>query len=432
MHSVDAYPTWQRVSAVAPPRSGIIANLRALTLTVWFASLVVNYWWRQQWDWSLEFYEQGVNIRNHYLIGFAIALAGHLTLGPQAWFGAPFRVLSSPSGKLFTLFCLFVFVVSPFSASMGTSGLYAVATWLMFVLCNLYWTSDYFVVRRVLALCGMLLIGWLFALLLHHGLPGGFGGGIGGINRNTTSSLGLAGMICCALSANRTIRWGGIACCALFAVMVTSRGAMVAMAVFVAINYTIYKGTLRAVWHAGLAVFFMTSVLLASTFLQQFVLEDVMRLHDKARGLGTGFTGRVESWKQGIEVFWQSPLIGHGFRAQLGGQAGLGAHGGYVTMLIETGVIGSLLALAAVAIEALRRLKRAMRLRNASTGHWPGVDLEESLRVNTVACAVMFTMLTLWIYEPVYLNMGTVMSVIFFLMFSAPELIAHRRTSLAA
>jgi O-antigen ligase len=433
MQSVGTYPTWHRVTAAAPSRGGIIAYLRALTVTVWFGSLVFNYWRRQEWDWFREFYEQDVNVRSHYLIGFAIAIAGHLTLGPGPWFNAPFKTLSSLSGKIFTLFCLFTLVVSPFSASVRASGQYALATWLVFVIGYLYWDSDYAVVRRVLVFSGICLFGWLFALLLHHGLPGGFGSGIGGINRNATSSVAMGGMICCALSASRMVRWGGIGLCAAFALMVNSRGTMLTFGVFLAVYYILHKGTLRAAWHAALAMFLVGVALLASTFLKDLLVDDVMKLNDPTRGLGTGLTGRVETWKRGIETFWQSPLIGHGFRAHIGSEEeNLGSHSGYVRLLIDTGAIGTLLAVAAIVIEALRRIRRAGQLRNASTMAWPGIDLEESLRLNTVVCATMFTMLTYWVYEPLYLNLGTVMSLVFFLMFGAPEFIAKRRGSVPA
>ena len=76
------------------PRSGVIAFLRALTLSVWLVSLVINYWWRSQWNWAEDFYEQEVNIRSHYLVGLLVVLVAHLTLGIPAWFNAPFRALS--------------------------------------------------------------------------------------------------------------------------------------------------------------------------------------------------------------------------------------------------------------------------------------------------------------------------------------------------
>ena len=70
----------------------------------------------------------------------------------------------------------------------------------------MYWVSDYNVVRRVLVFTGILLFIWLLVLLLHHGLRLGFGSTIGGINRNTTSTVGLGALSCCALSTKKAIR----------------------------------------------------------------------------------------------------------------------------------------------------------------------------------------------------------------------------------
>jgi O-antigen ligase len=426
MQTVQTYPAWQQVAAAAPPRSGVIAFLRALTLSVWLASLVINYWWRSQWNWAEDFYEQEVNIRSHYLVGLLVVLVAHLTLGIPAWFNAPFRALSTWPGRLFTLFCLLMLASSPFSASITTSGLYAAATWCVFLLCHLYWSSDYYVVRRAVVISGGVLFAWLFALLVHHGMPNGFGYGIGGINRNAIATLGMAGMIFCMLSANRTIRWGSIALCGLFALAVNSRGSILAWGIFLALYYMLHKGTWKAAAHAALALFAAVCILLASTVLKDIIFEDVMKLNDPARGLGTGMTGRVESWRQGLERFWERPLFGHGFRAQLAGE-GLSAHGGYVTLLIEAGILGTLLAVGAIILEAIRRIHRARLLRSAPAAVWNGIDVEESLRLNAIACCTMVTMLTYWIYEPVYLNLGTVMSVAFFLMLAAPEFAQNRR-----
>lgn len=428
MQTVQTYSAGQYAAAAAPPRSGIIALVRALTLAVWLISLTINYWWRTEWNWYEGFYEQEVNIRSHYLIGLLTVIVAHLTLGIPAWFNAPFRALSTLPGKLFTLFCLLMLASAPFSPSPSTSGMYAVGTLFVFLLCHLYWSSDYFVVRRAVVISGCVLLAWVFALWLHHGMPLGFGYGIGGINRNAIATLGIAGMLCCMLSANRTIRWGSVACAGIFAVMVNSRGSMLALGIFLAVYYTLQKGTWKAAAHAALAMFAAASILLASTYVKQFVFEDVMKLNDPARGLGTGLTGRVESWRNGLERFWERPLLGHGFRAQVSGEGeGLASHGGYVTLLIEAGIFGTLLAVAAIIFEAIRRINRARQLRSAPAAAGMRIDVEESLRLNAIVCCTMLTMLTYWVYEPVYLNLGTVMSVIFFLMLAAPEFVENRR-----
>ncbi|WP_370326607.1 O-antigen ligase family protein [Euzebya sp.] len=50
----------------------------------------------------------------------------------------------------------------------------------------------------------------------------------------------------------------------------------------------------------------------------RFVREDVLRVSDENRGIGSGFTGRVEPWGSAWEAFLETPLIGSGidFRAE--------------------------------------------------------------------------------------------------------------------
>ena len=50
----------------------------------------------------------------------------------------------------------------------------------------------------------------------------------------------------------------------------------------------------------------------------------------------------------------------------------------------------------------------------------PNIDLGESVRLNAVACGTMAMTLTYWIYEQLYLNLGSVVSVAIFLMITAP------------
>lgn len=423
-------------SAIAVPRNllatrydrgSTIAYLRALTLTVWFGTLVYSYWWRKEADWMVQLYEEGVDIKGYYYVGFAIVMAGHLTLGLQKWISAPFSVLATVPCRLLTIFCGLMLLLSPFSPAFKTSAMYAVATWLVLLLCHMFWVSDYNVVRRVLVFTGLLLFAWLFILLFHHGLRWGFGSSIGSINRNTTSTVALGALSCCALSPKKAIRWGAIGMAAFFAVVVTSRGSMLALFVFVGVYYALHKGTIKAATHVGVAAFMAVAILLVSTLLQDVILEQILHVHDKDRGVGTGFTGRWDLWKHGLAVFWESPLFGHGFRAAAGGEGVGKVHSGYIKLLVESGVIGTGLILSAVGIELLQRVTLSQQLRTLRPIDLPGIDIEESLQINTVACATLCTVLTLWLYEPLYINLGSVISVMFFMMIAAPRFVSMQQ-----
>ena len=56
-------------------------------------------------------------------------------------------------------------------------------------------------------------------------------------------------------------------------------------------------------------------------------------------------------------------------------------------VVVGSVLIGTLLAVAIVVFEAWRRMNRAGQLRNASAAASAGFDRQESLRLNTVACA---------------------------------------------
>lgn len=303
--------------------------------------------------------------------------------------------------------------------------MYAVATWSVYALLVLYWESDYRVVQRMTVLAGMVVLGWLVLLRIKHGMPLGFGAAIGGINRNATATAALGGVVCCLLSPRRSIRWAAIAIGAYLCVVVTSRGGIVALSTFLATYYLIYKGTLRAAVHALLGLILFGVLLVASPWLQNFVFEDVMRLHDPARGLGSGFTGRVDAWEQAIDAFWDKPIFGFGFRATTHGFGeDYGAvHSGYLKILVETGFVGAFLILSAVIVEAIRRLRLALRFRQLPPHAAPGIDVVETTRINAIVCATLVLIMTIWTYEQLYFNLGAVVSVAFFLMMAAPTYI---------
>jgi O-antigen ligase len=116
------------------------------------------------------------------------------------------------------------------------------------------------------------------------------------------------------LSPRRSIRMAAIAASLLIAMLVTSRGTIVALGAFLAVYYWINKGTLKATAYALGGLLVLSILLMASASLRDLLIEDVMRLHDPARGIGSGFTGRVEYWKQAIDAFWEHPVFGYGFR----------------------------------------------------------------------------------------------------------------------
>src|SRR6185312_3475639 len=89
-------------------------------------------------------------------------------------------------------------------------------------------------------------------------------------------------------------------------------------------------------------------------------------------------------------------------------------------LLVETGFVGAFLILSAVISEVVRRFRIGAKFRDLVPGAVPGIDIVETRRVNALAFATIVMTMVIWIYEQLYINLGSVTSVVFFLMMVAP------------
>lgn len=73
------------------------------------------------------------------------------------------------------------------------------------------------------------------------------------------------------------------------------------------------------------------------------VLDDLLKIDDPLRGLHSGATGREELWKAAIDLWWNHPVFGVGYRMH---EAFLplnfSSHNAYLAMLADTGLFGFL------------------------------------------------------------------------------------------
>ena len=433
MHTAQpTLSTWQRAPIGALPNSGLLSYVRGLSLTVWMFSLLFGFWYITDWDTQQELLSEGFDVKKYFYFGFGAMLLTHFTLGIPAWLDAPFQMISTWAGGLITAFCCLMLVLSPLSVVGFTSLLYAGATWVAATLLWLFWTGNYRVLQRSLLVACWVQFGWWIILLAKHGQPFGFGNNIGDINRNITGTAALAAMICGLFSPNRYLRWAACAMCVFFCVIVTSRGSMVALAVFSFAYITLYRGVFRAAAGGAVAGFLILLFILAVPTVRQQVSEKVFHIHDKSRGIGSGFTGRVEMWQQGIEWFWKKPVLGYGFRATSHGRgAGFGGvHSAYIKIFLEAGLIGAFLVIGAVLVEAYRRMRLALQLRSLRPQDLPDINIAESLRLNVITCATMCLVLTMWVYDQYYINLGSPISVMFFLLLMSPVYITKEGKTL--
>jgi O-antigen ligase len=93
-------------------------------------------------------------------------------------------------------------------------------------------------------------------------------------------------------------------------------------------------------------------------------IRNTLQLDSRERGMGSGFTGRVDAWGEAVKVFQTYPAFGVGFRMQdrYIEFSGLhSAHNGYLGLLVELGVSGLSLFLVWLGIRTVGLLKHARR-----------------------------------------------------------------------
>ena len=85
-----------------------------------------------------------------------------------------------------------------------------------------------------------------------------------------------------------------------------------------------------------------------------FFEDHILLLYDPYRGLGTGFTSRVYSWKESIDIFLKKPVFGHGLDTLNF------VHNGFLRFASEGGII----LFGVILVMILSALGSAWRKRN--------------------------------------------------------------------
>jgi hypothetical protein len=397
---------------------------RGLSLVAWLFLLIVSFWWLGQWDdwWAL--HDSGFDRAMQY-VAVGVVFAAHLTLGLATILDQSIQFWATVKGRLLGGFCLLMLATSPLSLDPVRSALYSIATLGVLLICFWAWQMDYDRFRRVMLMAAIVLMGFLMLLIVHHGMSRA---SIGGINRNRIGQAALTAAICMFLYRGK-LKWVGMAGCMGFALLVNSRGTMLAAGVFTCTYLVLKFGfgrSLLALLGLALASVLFVAVPSIGQRTQAKLVDDVIGLHDQNRGLGSGFSGRLETWKTGLAAFARSPAIGHGFRSRALGASGDAylSHSGYVNLLGDTGLAGAALVLGALAYDFLQRFRAINATRRMYGGDHVPPTLVDTYELNCVICAFMAAESLLWLYEPLYLNLGASLSILFMLLIMAPQTVS--------
>ena len=140
--------------------------------------------------------------------------------------------------------------------------------------------------------------------------------------------------------------------------MTSSRGGLVSVITIVVLIFILSKKK-KGIKEIIVNILIITAILailytLASKFVSTESLTRIFTFDDSKIGYAIG-TGRMALWKYGVSLFLQKPLIGWGW----GGYnvMGVASHNTYLSMLLDTGIIGMILFIVPMVMIYIRAFK---------------------------------------------------------------------------
>ncbi|MBJ6989203.1 O-antigen ligase family protein [Devosia sp. MC521] len=318
--------------------------------------------------------------------------------------------------RLFLLFCGYTLLSAPLSVSPVDSALFSCIHLAVFSAMVRLWRSGRDMERH-LALFSVGIFAFIAVLYVVLGVRLR---SLGFIPPNDLAKLAFVAMAFGMFGRRRTriattlLGVGVILFC-------QSRGTLVASALFFALllfstrNLVLKVGLLSAMAFAASFIFLIDHMLRGP--LWAWIEQRVLLLDDLTRGTESGLTGRTEYWERAIDLFWRNPVVGYGLRTRettfTTNEVALNAHSGFINMLLDVGIIGSALLLPALLICVYKGL-RTPNLSSASTNDFVAWRPK-------IGPAFIGASFVLFAIEPVYINIGTQLSVAVLLFLAAPS-----------
>jgi O-antigen ligase len=172
-------------------------------------------------------------------------------------------------------------------------------------------------------------------------------GRLGSIRNPNAVGLILLGVSSAALAIRPlAIRFVCLGMCILLLLATQSRAAMIGTLLMLTIYVALEWGAIGTAWKSLVVFGLCVGLVLCSgslvDSLGQFA-EHTLRLDERSRGINSGFSGRTALWQLTYEVWLSNPLVGIGYRAhEFYPGLEMGSHNGYLALLAETGIIGTI------------------------------------------------------------------------------------------
>jgi hypothetical protein len=176
------------------------------------------------------------------------------------------------------------------------------------------------------------------------------------------AEVGLGTLVAAVFSNSRLLICISTAIAALMIFATQMRGAGLAALVLVSV-YVSLEMKKKASKGWALLITALLAIAIWLTFDRLMgIASELLLLDDPHRGINSGFSGRLDNWRLGVQKFLASPIIGAG-TGDISPQVGVfSAHNGLIRMLAEFGVIFGV----AFCMFFVLAFKRAWQCRSAS------------------------------------------------------------------
>lgn len=260
------------------------------------------------------------------------------------------------------------------------------ATFLLFPFSYSVWSISEKSAVREAAIFGSMAASYgaaLFALVEHFVLHTRPEGGAGNALVFALVSC-MAGAVCLSAALIQETRWraalfGGYAASVLTVLLSESRSVWVAMAVLLVVNLIVFRRRLQQIFRGSLiyaaAAFLMIAIAASGVLIDRFKQLEADWTVLSEQGDYNSSTGlRLAMWEIGARHFLARPLLGNGpqntraiIRENLAENFGIGRsfthfHNGFLTLLVESGILGGGAVIAVFLLAAwmaLRNLRAA-------------------------------------------------------------------------
>lgn len=334
--------------------------------------------------------------------------AGYFLFGRNRFFPAGFSMASIGALILFVLFCALSSFVSRAPLESVQYTMLTVLT--AFVVLQFNTNLDAAQYEIGLKWYAVFMAALVSGFAVYDYVPGHrLGGGKGTLNPASLALVTMSVFIATMAIRRAFVRIPILVAMGTVIYLTGARASAVAALLGLAVTLACRRRTTDASGYLVLVLCLVAGIAVSAYYVDVVIrgASDFFAVQDAHRGLESGGSGRLETWKAAWNLFLANPILGVGFRAhEVMLKVNTSAHNGYLALLAEIGVIGFGAALF-LALSGLRKVQ--LRSQDSS---------------QTFACSVLLGLgcgyFALAMFERYFINSGNPTSLLFMLSILGP------------